>query len=244
MEKMLFALLLILQIIPSAVAAQEFETDKFETSAGPLAIQFIGHGSLIFFFNGKTIHVDPYSEAADYSKLPKADIVFITHDHKDHFDPSALEKIVTENTVVILTETCGRQYQEGLVLRNGDEVIVQGIKVQAVPAYNIVHKRPSGFPYHAKSFGNGYVLTFGDKTVYVAGDTENIPEMKDLKDISIAFLPMNLPFTMTPEMVADAAAVIKPAILYPYHTGDTDTSRIVDLLKDEKTVEVRIRNMK
>ncbi len=244
MGRVVLTVLLFLQIVPSAMAAQEFEMDKFETSAGPLTIQFIGHGSLIFTFNGKTIHIDPYGEVADYSQLPKADIVFITHDHKDHFDLKALEQITTPNTVVVLTETCGRQYQEGMVMRNDDEVIVQGIKVRAVPAYNIVHTRPSGFPYHPKGFGNGYVMTFGDKNVYVAGDTENIPEMKDLKEIAIAFLPMNLPFTMTPDMVADAARVIKPAVLYPYHTGDTDTSQIAEMLKDDKTIEVRIRSMK
>ena len=129
-------------------------------------------------------------------------------------------------------------------MRNGDVKTIKGIKIEAVPAYNIVHKRDNGEPFHPKGAGNGYVIHFGDKKVYIAGDTENIPEMKELKDIDIAFLPMNLPYTMTPEMVADAAKSFKPRILYPYHYGETDVSKIVDLMKDTKDVEVRIRKMK
>jgi L-ascorbate metabolism protein UlaG (beta-lactamase superfamily) len=104
--------------------------------------------------------------------------------------------------------------------------------------------RESGEPFHIKGTCNGYVITFGEKRVYVAGDTENTPEMKALEDIDIAFLPMNLPYTMTPEMVADAAKAFKPKILYPYHFGETDVSKIVDLMKDEKEIEVRVRKMK
>jgi L-ascorbate metabolism protein UlaG (beta-lactamase superfamily) len=129
-------------------------------------------------------------------------------------------------------------------MNNGDVKTIEGLKVEAVPAYNIVNKRPDGQPYHPKGIGNGYVITFGDKRVYVAGDTENIPEMNELKNIEIAFLPMNLPFTMTPEMVADTAKVLKPKILYPYHYGETDPSKLVNLLKDMKEIDVRIRRMK
>ena len=129
-------------------------------------------------------------------------------------------------------------------MQNGDVRTVGGLKIEAVPAYNIVHKRSSGQPFHPKGIGNGYVITFGDKRVYVAGDTENTPEMKKLKDINVAFLPMNLPYTMTPEMVADAARAFKPKVLYPYHYGQTEPSRLVDLLKDSKQIEVRIRKMR
>ena len=129
-------------------------------------------------------------------------------------------------------------------MKNGDTQTIDGIGIKAVPAYNLVHTRSPGTPYHLKGIGNGYVLTFGDKRVYVAGDTENTPEMKALQQIDCAFLPMNLPYTMTPEMVADAAKAFKPKILYPYHFGDTDTSKLAALLKDVKDIEVRIRNMK
>jgi L-ascorbate metabolism protein UlaG (beta-lactamase superfamily) len=128
-------------------------------------------------------------------------------------------------------------------MNNGETQTIDGVKIEAVPAYNIVHKRENGEPYHPKGLGNGYVLTFGDKRLYIAGDTEDIPEMKSLQAIDCAFLPMNLPYTMTPEMVADAATAFRPKILYPYHYGDTDTSRIVLLLKDANGIEVRIRRM-
>jgi L-ascorbate metabolism protein UlaG (beta-lactamase superfamily) len=129
-------------------------------------------------------------------------------------------------------------------MKNGDVKTIGEIQIEAVPAYNLVHMRESGEPFHIKGTCNGYVITFGEKRVYVAGDTENTPEMKALEDIDIAFLPMNLPYTMTPEMVADAAKAFKPKILYPYHFGETDVSKIVDLMKDEKEIEVRVRKMK
>ena len=119
-----------------------------------------------------------------------------------------------------------------------------GIRIEAVPAYNIVHMRSPNNPFHPKGEGNGYILTLGDKRIYIAGDTENTPEMKALKNIDIAFLPMNLPYTMTPEMVADAVRAFKPAILYPYHFGSTDTGILVKLLQNSPETEVRIRDMK
>ena len=128
-------------------------------------------------------------------------------------------------------------------MKNGDEETINGIKIEAVPAYNIEHMRSPGVPYHPKGDGNGYIITFGDKRVYIAGDTENTPELKALKDIDVAFLPMNLPYTMTPEMIADAAKALKPSILYPYHFGQTDTAQLAALLKNEPEIEIRIRNM-
>jgi len=118
-----------------------------------------------------------------------------------------------------------------------------GIGIIAVPAYNTVHKRDDGTPFHPRGEGNGYVLDFGDTRIYIAGDTEPIPEMSGLGTVDVAFLPMNLPYTMSPEMAADAARVIMPAILYPYHYGDSDTGRLVELLDDTPEIEVRIREM-
>jgi len=231
-------------ICASAGFAQEtFETDAIQTASGELKITFIGHGSLMVEFGGKIIHVDPFTRVGDYSKLPKADLVFITHEHRDHLDVDALKMIRTEKTVVVLTEKCAAQVKGGIVMKNGDLQTVEGIHVEAVPAYNVVHKRDDGNPYHPKGDGNGYVFTFGDKRVYVAADTENIPAMAALKNIDIAFLPMNLPYTMTPEMVSKAVRTFKPKVLYPYHFGETDTSRIVELLKDCPEIEVRIRKM-
>jgi L-ascorbate metabolism protein UlaG (beta-lactamase superfamily) len=226
-----------------AMAEEQFETDLIETSAGELEITFIGHGTLMFQFDGKVIHIDPWTRLADYSKLPKADLVFITHHHGDHLDPAALEEISKDNTVVVLTEICAENIAGGIVMRNGDAQTFLDIDVLAVPANNLVHMRDSGEPFHPKGEGNGYVLSFGDTRVYIAGDTENTPEMKELKEIDIAFLPMNLPYTMTPEMVADAVGAFNPRVLYPYHYGETDLSELIELLKDNEDTEVRIRKM-
>jgi len=239
----LFVIALVFIFVATVAAYGEFEEDIITTSKGDLKITFIGHGTLMFTFAGKIIHVDPYSRLADYSQLPKADLILITHDHGDHLDTKAINTIHQEKTDLVLTKKCAERIEDGIIMKNGDVKTVQGLKIEAVPAYNIVHKRGSGAPYHPKGFGSGYVIAFADKRVYVAGDTENTPEMKELKDIDIAFLPMNLPYTMTPEMVADAAKAFKPKILYPYHYGNTDTSRIADLLKSVKEIEVRIRKM-
>ena len=224
------------------VAAQDpVKKDVIKTSAGDLELAFIGHGSLMMTFGGKVIHVDPYSRVADYTKLPKADLIFLTHDHPDHLNQVALQSVRIADTVVVLPPVCADRVEGGMVMKNGETRTVLGIKVEAIPAYNLVHKRDNGQPFHPQGVGNGYVLTFGDKRIYVAGDTENIPEMKALQDINCAFLPMNLPYTMTPEMVADAAKAFKPKILYPYHYGDTDPMRLAELLKDTPEIEVRIR---
>ena len=131
----------------------------------------------------------------------------------------------------------------GTILKNGDVHVWQGIRIEAVPAYNLLHKRETGVPYHPQGEGNGYIFTFGSTRVYVAGDTENIPEMKTLHNIDVAFLPMNLPYTMTPEMVADAARAFRPKVLYPYHYGETDPQRLSALLAADRDIEVRIRPM-
>jgi L-ascorbate metabolism protein UlaG (beta-lactamase superfamily) len=229
--------------VSPAHSQTHFERDTIATQAGDLTITFIGHGTLMFSFGGKTIHVDPWSKLADYRELPKGDLVLITHDHFDHFDRDALKKVSNERTVVILTRECAKQGAKGTIMKNGDIKTIAGITVEAVPAYNIANKRPDGQPFHPKGAGNGYLLTFADKKVYVAGDTENTPEMKKLRGVDIAFLPMNIPYTMTPEMVADAAAALMPRILYPYHYGDTDTARLVKLLAAYPSIEVRIRTM-
>jgi len=225
------------------MSTQGFETDVVQTSAGDLGITFLGHGSLMFTFAEKVIHVDPFSRVADYSTLPKANLILITHEHQDHLDIAALEAVRTDETAILLTELCDQKIDGGTVMRNGDISVVQGISIEAVPAYNLIHTRESGDPFHPCGYGNGYILSIGETRIYVAGDSENTPEMMSLRDIDIAFLPMNLPYTMTPEMVAEAARAMKPSILYPYHFGSTDTSLLIDLLRNQREIEVRIRNM-
>ena len=237
-------LLLLCADATTVTAAEGPPTDRIATSAGPLDLTFLGHGTLMLTFKDTVLHVDPYGKVADYAALPRADLVLLTHDHADHLDQAALALVRTPVTDIVLPPVCADRVQGGLILKNGETRTVRGITVTAVPAYNLVHRRDNGQPFHPRGAGNGYLLDFGDTRLYVAGDTENTPEMAALKDVDIAFLPMNLPYTMTPEMVADAARSFRPRILYPYHYGDTDPQRLVELLRDQGDIEVRIRPMR
>jgi len=226
--------------------AQDLQTDTFRTSQGDLCIHFVKHASIFFEFKGKVIHIDPVSRMGDYGNYPDADLILVTHHHGDHLDLNAINELKKENTKIILTHKChemSESLSDVIIMKNGDELNINQLEIEAVPAYNIKHKRENGNPFHSKGEGNGYIINFGDIKVFIAGDTENIPEIKALKDIDIAFLPMNLPYTMTPKMVADAAESFQPKVLYPYHYSDTDTSELIELLKEEKDIEVRIKKM-
>ena len=249
MMKATLTLCIICALATVSLAAENGDTEKkleqdiIKTKTGDLKITFIGHGTLMLEYKGKIVHVDPWTRLADYSQMPKADLILITHEHGDHLDTKAIATIRTDKTAVVLTKPCAERVSGGIVMKNGDTKTVTGLKIEAVPAYNIVSKRADGTPYHPKGRGNGYILNFDKTRVYIAGDTENIPEMAKLKKIDIAFLPMNQPYTMTPEMAAAAAKVVMPEILYPYHYSQTDPKKLVELLKDTKEIEVRIRKM-
>ncbi len=221
-------------------------SDVLETEGGEIEMFFIGHGTLMFKYNNMIIHIDPVSREYNYSKLPDADLILVTHEHGDHLDASAINEIVKDGTKVIMTQQCVDNLEDSynaIVMANGDQQEIMGMVIEAYPAYNIQHKRGTGSPYHPKGKGNAYMLTLGDKNILIGGDTENVPELKKLKYIDVAFLPMNLPYTMTPEMVADLALAMKPKILYPYHFGRTDTEELVELLRDHPEIEVRIREL-
>ena len=217
--------------------------DTFPANGGDVTVTFVGHGTLVLAWGSLVVHVDPVGEYADYAKMPKADLVLVTHEHADHLDPAAIAAIRKPGTEVVQTAKCAAKVK-GTVMANGDRRIFGNIAVEAVPAYNIRHERSPGKPYHPKGDGNGYVITLGGLKIYVAGDTEDTGEMRKLEGIDVAFLPMNLPYTMTPEMVADAARAFKPKMLYPYHFGDTDPKRLTALLAGVKGIEVRIRALK
>ncbi len=241
-------LLLLLAINLSFVYPMEnnFTRDVFDTGNGDLSISFIGHGTLMFEYNEMVIHIDPTMREADYAKMPDADLILITHNHGDHLDLTAINHILKEDCPVIMTQSCINQLEDfkgAVIMKNGDQKTIKGISIDAIPAYNIKHKRSNGQAFHPKGDGNAYVLGIGKMKVLIGGDTENVPEIKALKDIDIAFLPMNLPYTMTPEMVADAARAMQPKILYPYHFGNTDPQKLVSLLQDEKNIEVRVRDL-
>jgi L-ascorbate metabolism protein UlaG (beta-lactamase superfamily) len=228
---------ILLSISVSVILNLIVATTATGTGQDTFAIHSIGHGSVMFELENMVIHVDPYSAVADYSLLPDADLIFITHGHSDHYDLSAIGNIKKDSTIMV----CNQEVKDkntytdtAIVMNNGDSIEIKGIPVKAVPAYNLQKT------HHPKGVGNGYVFTFGEKNIYVAGDTENIPEMDNLGRIDIAFLPMNLPYTMSPEQAADAAIRINPDILYIYHFGNSDTARLRSLLSEYKNIEVRI----
>jgi len=243
--KSMLMFLLVGAILYAPLSGQD-ESDLLKTNDGELEMFFIGHGTLMFKYNDLVIHIDPVMREADYATMPDADLVLVTHEHGDHLDMTAIGHIMKEDTKVVMTEKCMEQLEDfkAVVMSNGDVETLHGIRIRAILAYNIVNTRSNGNPYHPKGVGNGYILSFGSANVLIGGDTENIPEIKNLSvDIAVAFLPMNLPYTMTPEMVADAASAFQPGILYPYHYGETDPQELVKLLKDEQDIEVRIRDL-
>lgn len=217
--------------------------DKINTSAGIVEMHFIGHGSLMFKVNSFNIYIDPVRSSGNYDNLPKADLILVTHEHGDHLDAKLINDLQKQGTVLFCNENSVSKVSWAKAMKAGDMQEINNINIEAVAAYNIVNERAPGQPFHPKGAGLGYILTVGDKRFYIAGDTENTPEMKALRNINVAFLPMNLPYTMTPEMVADAVRAFKPEILYPYHFGDTNTDEIIKLLKDTN-ITVRIRNLK
>ncbi len=246
-KKTFFIIFLAAGMVMTAQAG--FESDVFTCADGVLRITFIGHASLLFQFQqsrqpaATTIYLDPDGRRADFSKLPKADLVLITHQHGDHFDPESIAVLRQPSTRIIATSLCLPLPAGASIMKNGDRTRFADVDIEAVPAYNVLHKRDDGRPFHPRGEGNGYVLDFSGFRVYVAGDTENIPEMAALHDIAVAFLPMNLPYTMTPEMAALAAKMIKPRVLYPYHYSGTDPLRLVELLKEQAGMDVRIRKL-
>jgi L-ascorbate metabolism protein UlaG (beta-lactamase superfamily) len=242
MKGIKFIILLLLTGFASQ-AQKIFPKDTIETDNGPLIITFVGHASLIFEWKGETIHIDPSSREANYYKLPKATMIFITHHHGDHCDPASLKAISQEKTKTFMSSRAHEKWNQGMVLRPEQSVTVKGITIETLPAYNIEHKRDDDTPYHVFGEGNSYVITLAEKRIFIGGDTENTPEMKALQNIDIAFLPMNLPYTMTPEMVADAAKGFKPKILYVYHYGKSDLNHLKELMADEKDIDLRIKRM-
>jgi L-ascorbate metabolism protein UlaG (beta-lactamase superfamily) len=241
--KKLFIVLGLAQFLFIQTAFADYLKDHIPTDGGELTITFLGHATLMLEYQGKIIHVDPAVKKVDYGMLPKADLILITHEHGDHYDVSAIEQLKKQDTQIIVNQAVKDKGSDGQVMANGDSIEILDLLIKAVPAYNIVHKRENGELYHPKGRDNGYIITFANHQLYIAGDTENTPEVKALKGIDIAFLPMNLPYTMSPEMVADAVRSFKPTVLYPYHYRGTDPNTLIALLKDQQHTEIRLRKM-
>lgn len=223
--------------------ASKYPSDTIETrDGGKLKISFFAHSSLLFEYGGKRIYTDPVAGNADYASLPDADVILVTHEHYDHLDIPVIEQLSTPTTLVISNKSSIDQIGSGEALAHGEKKSLPFVTIEAVPAYNTTPDRQGFHPRERED--NGYILTFGGTRVYVAGDSEDTPEMLAVKEIDIAFLPVNQPYTMTEEQAARAVRAIRPTIFYPYHYGQvehkTDLGKLSGLLKGEE-VEIRIR---
>ena len=228
----------ILLALAMSTGAGAFEMDEFESDAGTIRITFVGHGTLMIQLTDRIVHIDPVGSEANYSEMPKADLILVTHHHSDHLDKGFIDSLKKEGTVIIATGECKKQIPEAVVMKNGDSRTLADLSIDAIPAYNT---SPGRDRFHPRGRDNGYILTYGGKRIYIAGDTEVTPEMKRLEDIDIAFLPMNQPYTMTPAQTAEAARAFRPKVLYPYHFGASDTAELTRLLAGDEEIEVRIR---
>jgi L-ascorbate metabolism protein UlaG (beta-lactamase superfamily) len=218
-------------------------SDTLATSAGDLKIAPIHHATVLLEWNGKAIYADPTSEDK-YDKLPKADLILITDIHQDHLSPPTVASLKKDSASVVVPPAVAPSLpaQGVVVMKNGESKQVAGITIEAVPMYNLHRGPSSGQLYHDKGRGNGYVLTLGDKRIYLSGDTECTPEMKALKNIDVAFVCMNLPYTMPVSEAAECAKAFQPKIVYPYHYKGSNLDQFKEALKDQKSIEVRIRD--
>ena len=234
---------LLLLLCAGLQAAQK--EDTFETPGGKtVVIHHIKHASVYIEYDGKHIYIDPVGDLepkTDFSLYPKASVLMVTHEHFDHYDDLALNKLAGTRTAVYANHAVRGKYTRGIGMANGDSItLAPDIRIWAVPAYNTTEGRQQ---YHPKGRDNGYILQLDGLRIYLAGDTEDIPEMEALKDIDIAFLPCNQPYTMTVDQLVRAAKLIKPRVLFPYHYSNTPVKQVLMKLAGSG-IDVRIRDYK
>lgn len=244
----LAALALQTQAQPAAPAPRA-AADRIATAQGPLTVQPITHGSVVLSWHGKTIYVDPYGGAAAYAGLAAPDVVLITDIHGDHLDPKTLAGLALSKALLVVPQAVAdqlpAQYRAQVrVLRNGQRLDTLGLGVSAVPMYNLPEAPDAR---HPKGRGNGYVLQLGGKNVYLSGDTEDVAEMRALQGIDVAFVCMNLPYTMDVQQAAQGVLAFKPGIVYPYHyRGENGLSDVAAFKKTvnaaNKAIDVRLRD--
>lgn len=224
-------------------ATNAISGDHLLTMQGEITFHPVDHASFVFTWQGRTVYCDPVGGATPYAALPRADLILVTHSHSDHFDTATLNGVKSSNTVIVVPAAVYQSLPASLKtnaiqLANGAITNLLEINVEAVPAYNLTST------YHPKGVGNGYVLTIGGKRIYVSGDTEDIPELRNLPDIDVAFVCMNLPFTMSVAKAADAVRQFRPKVVYLYHYrgyGNADVLRFKQLVGTDQGTEVRIR---
>ena len=242
MKKQLFLICAAVMSFACCQAAQK--VDEFTTKSGKkVTITCIKHASMEINYNGTVIQVDPVGfgvqPTTDYNQFPKANIILITHEHKDHFDREAITCVRTPATSIYSNNAVYNMFRNSIPLKNGDSIVyASDIKIEAVLAYNYTEGRTQ---FHPKGRDNGYILTLDGLRIYIAGDTEDIPEMEAIKDIDIAYLPCNQPYTMTVDQLVKAAKTIKPKVLFPYHYSQTPVAQISMKLAGSG-IEVRIRD--
>lgn len=230
----------------SAFTLDEFgyQTDTFKSPSGKqIDMHCIKHGSLRIRYDGIEFEVDPVlnlnDKVTNYQAFPDADYILVTHEHYDHLDAEAIQALEKGSTVLITNKSSASQLGKGEVMANGDSrALRDDIRIEAVPAYNTTlgHEQ-----FHPKARDNGFILTLDGFRIYIAGDTEDIPEMAEIRDIDVAFLPCNQPYTMTPAQLAHAAKMIQPKVLFPYHYGETSMDAVIAEMKD-LNIDLRIRN--
>jgi L-ascorbate metabolism protein UlaG (beta-lactamase superfamily) len=240
----LLFLLLVAVSAPSARSADKIDGDHLASSDGDLIIHPINHATFVMRWKDKTIYVDPVGTGKRFDGLPKPDLILVTDIHGDHLSPETLEAVADAKTAIVVPSAVAEKLPEKLrkqttVLANGETKSVAGVSIEAVPMYNLTADR---LKYHTKGRGNGYVVIVGGKRVYISGDTEDIPEMRALKNIDVAFVCMNLPYTMTEDQAASAVREFKPKIVYPYHYRGSDTGKFEKLVGSDSGVEVRLRD--
>lgn len=220
-----------------------FAQDQFAN--GGLTVSPVQHASLYMAWGDKTIIVDPVGGAEAFADAGTPQLILVTHEHQDHFDPATLSGLVGAETMLVTNPSVFDKLPEDLKAKaksmaNGDMLEAAGLTLSAIPAYNTTEDR---MQYHPQGRDNGYVLDDGTTRVYIAGDTEDIPEMRALENIDVAFVPMNLPYTMTEEQAADAVAEFAPKVVYPYHYRGSDTQKFADLVgKANDSVDVRLHD--
>ncbi len=245
MNKFLSILLLLLTFSISSSAQLSVEPDTYQTSNGELTIYPINHGSVAFVFNDKTIFVDPFGGAERFSEFGSPDMIFITDIHGDHLNKNTLNALDTESTTFIVPQAVadqmsGIENKEIIIIKNEQTKQVADLTVTGVAMYNLPDDETSR---HKKGRGNGYVINFGGMNVYLSGDTEDIPEMRDLEEIDIAFVCMNLPYTMDIYQAASAVIDFAPKNMYPYHHRGQDINKFKTLLADANPdVNVILKN--
>lgn len=214
--------------------------DTVPAEAGDIRITPILHGSVQVEFGDTVIYVDPWSRG-DYSDAPQADLILVTDIHGDHLDVEMIAKLRQDSTVLVVPAAAADKVDGETVIENGETKELAGILVEAVPMYNLKRGPEEGGLFHEKGRGNGYILTLGGKRLYLSGDTACTPEMRALTDIAVAFVPMNLPYTMPPSEAAECVKAFQPKVVYPYHYRGSDLDEFSAALENESEIEVRIR---